>query len=101
MNRKSSNNSENAEVIEIEVAEEEEDTNDSNNEAEDSTNQIVVLDEIKENDEEDISSTPSIVSELRLKICCLFENLAVNCFTFIALHLVDKFTKERQILWLS
>ena len=35
-----------------------------------------------------------------LRICCFFKNLAINYFTFTALHSADKFSKELQILGL-
>ena len=35
------------------------------------------------------------------KICCLFENLPVNSFTFTAIHSADKFSNEQQILGLA
>ena len=38
-----------------------------------------------------------IIDYLRSKICCFFENLAVNYFTFTALQSVDKFSNEQQI----
>ena len=38
--------------------------------------------------------------EIRPKICCFFENLGVNHFTFTALHSADKFSKEQLIFGL-
>ena len=37
---------------------------------------------------------------LRPWICCFFKNLAVNYFTFTAVHSVDKFLNEQQIFGL-
>ena len=39
--------------------------------------------------------------QLRPKICCFFENLALNYFTFTVLHSTDKFSNEHQILGLN
>ena len=38
------------------------------------------------------------LNEIRLKISCSFENLAVLYFTFSALQSLDKFFYEQQIL---
>ena len=35
---------------------------------------------------------------LRPKICCFYEKLTVNSFTFTALHSADKFSDKQQIL---
>ena len=40
-------------------------------------------------------------SRLSPKSCCFFENLAMNYFTFAALHSVNKFSNEQQILGLN
>ena len=42
-----------------------------------------------------------LFKEISPKICCLFGTLAVNYFTFTAIHSADKFSIEQQILGLS
>ena len=42
-----------------------------------------------------------IAQNLSPKIFCSFKNLAVNYFTFTALHSADESSNEEQIFWLN
>ena len=41
------------------------------------------------------------MDQLTHKIGCFFDNLAINYFTFYALHSTDEFTNKQQILGLN
>ena len=48
----------------------------------------------------DLIPPPTFSGEIRPKICCFFESLADNYFTFYASHSADKFSNVQQIFGL-
>ena len=48
-----------------------------------------------------VGNTLFLAYQVRPKICCSFENLAINYFTFTAFHSADKFSNEQQIFGLT
>ena len=58
-------------------------------------------DEMQKKKERIIMQSLRRKQQVRPRICCFFEKLSVNYFTFSALYSADKFSNEQKILGIS